>query len=124
MIARINAYLEARLRALQIGQCLAVASRWKAASSPADVSPISMTVLEADVIVLEPGQTPPLGREWIVYGPMTPEIKRFAEMNAGDPGYEEALNAAVASARPFDLPVNAARTRGVPDPEDMTHGRK
>lgn len=29
--------------------------------------------LEHELLVLEPGETPPLGLAWTVYGPMTPE---------------------------------------------------
>jgi len=54
-----------------------------------------------DILFLDPGQEPPLGQEWTVYGPMTPELRERAAGQAvaadrkaiGALGLEEALEA-------------------------------
>lgn len=38
----------------------------------------------AEILVLEPGEDPPEGSDWTVYGPMTPELEALARAGEGE----------------------------------------
>lgn len=66
------------LRRLRVGQRLAVGPMRMRSLGDAGID------LTADVLVLEPNEAPPLGVEWTVYGPMTPELEALARAGEGE----------------------------------------
>jgi len=68
---RWAAETERRLRDLEVGQRLAGC--------------LPSLDWPADWRVLQPGENPPLGREWTIWGPMTPEARALADRDASIP---------------------------------------
>jgi hypothetical protein len=68
---RWAAETERRLRDLEVGQRLAGC--------------LPSLDWPADWRVLKPGESPPLGREWTIWGPMTPQARALADRDASIP---------------------------------------
>jgi hypothetical protein len=66
------AALDKALRQLKVGQSLAVGEPHLVNLGDAGLE------LRSEIVVLSPGEAPPLGTAWTVYGPMTPEIEALA----------------------------------------------
>lgn len=66
------AAVDKALRRLKVGQSLAVSDPRLVNLGDAGLE------LRSEVMVLDPGEAPPLGTAWTVYGPMTPEIAALA----------------------------------------------
>lgn len=71
--SRLHAAIDKALRRLRVGQSLAV-------SDPrlVDLGDAGREI-RCEVLVLEPGEAPPTGVTWTVYGPMTEEMAALAK---------------------------------------------
>jgi hypothetical protein len=78
------AALDKALRRLKVGQSLAVGEPRLVNLGDAGLE------LRSEIVVLGPGEAPPLGTAWTVYGPMTPEIEAQAAPAMKDRGCEHA----------------------------------